>query len=140
MQQKIITYNHKKVVNIYIVYEITNFHDTHDYLTQTNALIGAVNLTKNADIDKYEYSRYRIGFDGHQFYTHPGGGTGTNAIIFGVDMNSSIKIGNKGKDILILGKGPTQGLGEHSLSAKKCHKNVNRFHKSKYKILFELVL
>ena len=34
-------------------------------------------------------------------------------------MNSSIHIDNKGKDILILGKGPTQGLGEHSLTAEK---------------------
>ena len=36
-------------------------------------------------------------------------------------MISSIKIDNKGKDILILGKGPTQGLGEHSLSAEKMY-------------------
>ena len=34
-------------------------------------------------------------------------------------MSSSTKIDNKEKDILILGKGPTQGLGEHSLSAEK---------------------
>ena len=36
-------------------------------------------------------------------------------------MNSSIRIDNKGKDILILGKGPTQGLGEHSLTAEKMY-------------------
>ena len=36
---------------------------------------------------------------------------GWNVIIFGVDMSLS------GKDILILGKGPTQGLGENSLTA-----------------------
>ena len=36
-------------------------------------------------------------------------------------MSSSTKIDNKGKDILILGKGPTQGLGEHSLSAEKMY-------------------
>ena len=36
-------------------------------------------------------------------------------------MNTSNKIDNKGKDILILGKGPTQGLGEHSLSAEKMY-------------------
>ena len=36
-------------------------------------------------------------------------------------MNSSIHIDNKGKDILILGKGPTQGLGEHSLIAEKMY-------------------
>ena len=35
---------------------------------------------------------------------------GKNAIIFGVDMSSSVDIDNKRRDILILGKGPTQGL------------------------------
>ena len=34
-------------------------------------------------------------------------------------MSSSVHVDNKGKDILILGKGPTQGLGEHSLTAEK---------------------
>ena len=38
-------------------------------------------------------------------------------MIFGVDM-SSAHIDNKKKDILILGKGPTQGL-EHTLTARK---------------------
>ena len=46
---------------------------------------------------------------------------GQNVIIFGVDMNSSVHVDNKGKDILILGKGPTQGLGEHSLTAEKMY-------------------
>ena len=40
-------------------------------------------------------------------------------IIFGADMSSSTNLDNKGKDILILGKGPTQGLAEHSLSGEK---------------------
>ena len=34
-------------------------------------------------------------------------------------MSSSTKIDNRKKDILILGKGPTQGW-EHTLSAEKC--------------------
>ena len=34
-------------------------------------------------------------------------------------MSSSVHVDDKGKDILILGKGPTQRLGEHSLSAEK---------------------
>ena len=45
---------------------------------------------------------------------------GQNVIIFGVDMNSSVHV-DKGKDILILGKGPTQGLGQHSLTAEKMY-------------------
>ena len=36
-------------------------------------------------------------------------------------MSSSSRIDNKKKDILILGKGPTQGLGEHLLSAEKMY-------------------
>ena len=36
-------------------------------------------------------------------------------------MSSSPHIGNQKKDILILGKGPTQGLGEHSLTEEKMH-------------------
>ena len=67
LQQKIVTYNHKKVVNLHVVYEITNSHGIDNYPTLTNALFGAVKLTKNADIDKYKYYRYGIGFDGHGF-------------------------------------------------------------------------
>ena len=36
-------------------------------------------------------------------------------------MNSSIHFDNKRKDILILRIGPTQGLGEHSLTAEKMY-------------------
>ena len=36
-------------------------------------------------------------------------------------MSSFVHVDNKGKDILILGKGPTQGLGEHSLTAEKIY-------------------
>ena len=41
-----------------------------------------------------------------------------NAIIFRADMNSSLHIDNKEKDILILGKGPTQGLDGTTFTAK----------------------
>ena len=36
-------------------------------------------------------------------------------------MSSSVHVDNKGKDILILGSGPMQGLGEHSLTAEKMY-------------------
>ena len=41
-------------------------------------------------------------------------------LIFGLDMSSSARIDNKKKDILVLGKGPTQGL-EHTLTAEKMY-------------------
>ena len=43
---------------------------------------------------------------------------GKNVIILGADMSSSAHIDNKGKDILILGKGPTQGFDDTTLTAK----------------------
>ena len=36
-------------------------------------------------------------------------------------MSSSVHVNNKGKDILILEKGPTQELGEKSLTAEKIY-------------------
>ena len=77
-------------------------------------------MTKNADIDKYEYSGYGIGFDRRSSFSFSGGGFGQNVFIFGIDMSSSAHIDNKKKDILVLGKGPTQGL-ERTLTAEKMY-------------------
>ena len=76
-------------------------------------------LTKNADFDKHLYSGYGIGFDRNGSFSFPGSGFGQNVITFGADTSLSVYIDNKGKDILILGFGPTQRLGEHSLTAEK---------------------
>ena len=80
-----------------------------------------VKLTKNADTDKYQYSGYGIEFDRKGSFSFPGGGFGQNAIIFGVDMSSSVHVDNKKKDILILGKSPTQELGGNLLTAEKLY-------------------
>ena len=48
----------------------------------------------------------------------------------------SVHVDNKKKDILILGKGPTQGLGEHSLTIEKMH-SIN-FTKSNAKFSLSL--
>ena len=50
----------------------------------------------------------------------PCSGFGQNVLIFRVDMSSSAHVDNKKKDILVLGKGPTQGL-EHTLTAEKMY-------------------
>ena len=110
----------KGIVNIYIVYEITSDYNISDYPALRNCLFGALKLIKNADIDKSWYSGYWIGFDRHVSFSFPGTGLGRNVTIFGIDMSSSTRIDNRKKDILILGKGPTQDL-EHSLSAEKMH-------------------
>ena len=65
LKQDSVTFNHKKVVNIYTVYEISKNINISSCPTLENCLFGAVSLTKNADIDKYKYSGYGIGFDRH---------------------------------------------------------------------------
>ena len=51
LKQSKITYTHKKVVNIYIVYELGASTSHIDDPTLKNCLFDAVTLTKNADID-----------------------------------------------------------------------------------------
>ena len=43
---------------------------------------------------------------------------GRNVIVFGADTSSSVHVDNKGKNILILGKEPTQGLDDTTLTAE----------------------
>ena len=77
----------KKVVNIYIVYELGASSSNNSYPTLKNCLFGAVTLTKNADVDKYGNSGYGIGFDRTGSFSFSGGGFGQNVSIFGVDMS-----------------------------------------------------
>ena len=80
-------------------------------------MFGSVKLTKNADPGKYKYSGHGIGLDLRAEFLLPDVSMGKNAIIFGVNMSSSVHIVNKIKDV-ILGKGPTQGLDNTMLTAE----------------------
>ena len=93
-RQDKITYNHGKIVNIYIVNEIKQNYNISRYLTLENCLFGAVSLTKNVDIDKYKCSGYGIVFDRKGEFSF-GNGIGRNVIIFEVGMSSSQHIDNK---------------------------------------------
>ena len=75
--------------------------------TLKDCLFGSLNITKNADPDKYKYSSYGMRFHTRSECSLPDGSMGKYVIIFGVDMSSSVHIDNKNKDILILGKHPT---------------------------------
>ena len=72
-----------------------------------NSLFGAVRLVKNADVDKYMYSGYGIGFDMKGTCSFSAGGFSKHVIIFGVDISSSVHINNKKQYILILGESST---------------------------------
>ena len=114
-----LTYGYEHKVNVYIIYELGASSTNDSDSTLKNCLFGAVTLAKNADMEKYGYSGFGIGFDRRSRVSFPGGGFGQNVLIFGVEMSASAHIDNKKKHILVLGKGPTQGL-EHTLTAEKC--------------------
>ena len=99
LKQDKITFPHGKIVNIYIVYELRFSDSINNYPTLENCLFAAVKLTKNADIDKYKYSGYGIGFDRRETFSFITGGFGFNVIIFEVDMSSSVHVDNKKKYI-----------------------------------------
>ena len=116
LKQPKFTFTHKKVVNIYIVYELgaSSFHSSDP--TVKNCLFGTVTLTKNADIEKHKYYGYGIGFDRRSF-SFPSGGFGQNVL---TDTSSSIHIDNNKKDVLVLRRGPMQRL-KSTLTAEKTY-------------------
>ena len=59
VQTKVIISNSDKVVNSYVVYMLDPIASTRNTdFTIQNALVGAVNVTKNADISKSKYEGY----------------------------------------------------------------------------------
>ena len=104
LQQEKITFNHGEIVNIYIAYEIERSVNVSIYPTLKKLFIWCSN---------------DIGFDRKWFFSISDE-FGRNVIIFGRDMSSSSHIDNKKKDILIIGKVPTQGL-EHTLVVEKLY-------------------
>ena len=119
LKQKKITFNHGKIVNIYVVYEIEGSFNISCYPILEICLFNAVKLTKHVDVDLYKYSGYYIGFNRKRSYLI-GNEVGTNVIICGVGMSLLPHIDNKKKYILIFGKGRTQRL-KHTLTVEKLY-------------------
>ena len=101
LKQRNISYTHGTIVNIYIVYELGASGSNDNDPTLKNCLFGAVTLTKNADIDKYGYFGYGIGFDRRSSFSFPGDRFGQNILLFGakyiIFWSSSAHIINKKK-------------------------------------------
>ena len=91
------TFTHKKVLNIYIAYEIGLWPFTVDKdFVLGNSLVGAFGMSTNANLDKYKYCGYGIGFDARwSFSSSDGNRFGKNSIIFGSEMSSSVHADNK---------------------------------------------
>ena len=103
-QHKII-YTHKNIINIHIVDEINlwNYVDSSDPALWNSLTFGFSNT-----------------------------GFGRNVITFGADMSLSAHIDNKKNNILILGKGPTQGLDDTTLTAEKVYSVNFTEHNKKF--------
>ena len=96
-KQPRVSYSHRTIVKIYIVYELGASSSHNNDPALKRCLFSAVILTKDADINKYGYSGYGIGFHRRSTFSFSGGGFGQNVIIFGADMSSSSHIDNKKK-------------------------------------------
>ena len=130
-------YTSGKILNIYIVYELSSNLNIFGFGLK-NCLFGSVKLTKNENIGKCKSWGYGIGFDSRRNLLFASGKFSQNVIIFGADMSSSVHIDNKGKDILILGEAPTQGLDGTTLTVEK--KYWINFTVRRRKFLFKFAL
>ena len=94
MFNKNVIFISKKAINLYIFYTLyPQLRNLNKYFTLGNCL-------------------FRIEF------SFTDGSFGRNVINFGADMSSSVHIDHKGKDILILSEGRTQGLDHTILTAE----------------------
>ena len=79
----------KKVINLYISYRLSPLlRNLNTNFILNKCLFRSVELTKNADPDKYKYSSYDIEFDSRWEFLITDGSIGKNFNIFGVDMSS----------------------------------------------------
>ena len=126
-QNKVIIPNNDNIINIYCVYEIQPISSSRDTtFTIQHALFGASQITKNADTSKYDYKGYGICFDEGRTFSHKitedgraHTTMGRNAIIFGVDMSSSIHATNRANNIYVVGQGLVQDIHDTTLYGEK---------------------
>ena len=121
-QNKVIIPNNNNVINICCVYQIEPISSSRDNtFTVQNALFGAMQITKNADTDKYKYKGYGICFDEGGLFSIENINNGRNIIIFGVHENSVIHSNNKANNIFIMGDAFVQGINDTTLYAEKMY-------------------
>ena len=126
-QNKIIIPNNNNAINIYCVYELQPITASRsDTFKIQNALFGAMQITKNTDISKYNYKGYGICFDERGTFGHTikeGNFDHTtnarNVLIFGADMSSSVHATNRANHIYVMGKAFVLGINDTTIYAEK---------------------
>ena len=101
LKQDKICFNYKGIVNLFMVYEINlRSLNLDGKFTLSDSLFDVVQLTRNADRNKYSYYRY-MGFDTHgTFSLSDSSGCVKNIIVFGVDNSFSVHAYKRKKDYL----------------------------------------
>ena len=85
----------KKVISLYISHTLgLQLRNLNTDFTLSYCLFGSVRLIKNADLDKYKYAGYGIGFDSRSEFLFTGGSCEKSVIIFGADIGSSAHVDN----------------------------------------------
>ena len=109
----------KKVITLYISYKLNpRLRNLNTDFTLNNCLFGSVKLTKNADLDKYKYSDYGIGFESRSEFLFTDGSFGKHLIFLELIWVHLCILIIKIKNILILGEGPAQILDDTTLTAE----------------------
>ena len=121
-QSNVIIKINKNVINIYCVYKLDPISTSRDdTFSLQNALLGAMQVTKNADTSKYKYKGYGICFDGDALFSVGNIINGRNAAILGVHEDSVIHSNNKTNNIFLMDDGFMQGINDTTLYAEKMY-------------------
>ena len=122
VQTKVIIPNSDKIVNIYVVYMLDPIASTRNTdFTIQNALVGAVNVTKTADISKNKYEGYGLCFDEEGTFSKGNINNGKIVLIFGVHESSLTHANNKNNNISVMGDLFVQGINDTTLYAEKVY-------------------
>ena len=110
------------IINIYCVYKLDTISSSRDdTFTVQNALFGAMQVIKNADISKYKYKGYGICFDEGGSFSKRNISNGKNVLIFGVDESYLVHANNKANNIYVMGDLFVQGINDTTLYAEKIY-------------------
>ena len=118
-QNKVTIPNNNNVINIYCVYELQPILSSRDdTFTIQNALVGAMQITKNADTSKCDYKGTQFGHTIRESgFDHTA--NARNVLIFGADMSFSIHATNRANHIYVMDDGFAQGIHDTTIYAEK---------------------
>ena len=121
-QQNVAKEFNNATINIYCVYKLDPISSSRDdTFTVQNALLGAMQITKNANTSKYKYKGYGICFDEGGSFSKGNISNCKNVLIFGVDESSLVHANNKANNIYVMGDLFVQGINDTTLYAEKIY-------------------